>query len=101
MNEVTILRDLSHPGVVKLLNVFQNGEIICVVMEKMNGGDLVNNFLQFWGIFMNEVMHAVKDGTCFYDTRYCGVCMLPPCHFCIRTKHDFYPYIQNLQAESF
>ena len=62
MNEVTILRDLSHPGVVKLLNVFQNGEIICVVMEKMNGGDLVNTFFT---VFVNEVMHAIKEGTCY------------------------------------
>jgi serine/threonine/tyrosine protein kinase RAD53 len=44
-NEVNILRDLSHPGVVKLLNVFENGEIVCVVMEKMNGGDLLEYVL--------------------------------------------------------
>jgi serine/threonine protein kinase len=32
-------------GVVKLLNVFENGEIVCVVMEKMNGGDLLEYVL--------------------------------------------------------
>ena len=43
-NEVTILRDLSHPGVVKLLNVFEDSQrsTVCVVMEKMNGGDLLD-----------------------------------------------------------
>ena len=67
MNEVTILRDLSHPGVVKLLNVFQNGEIICVVMEKMNGGDLVINFFTNLRIFMNEVIvvSTVVSGVLF------------------------------------
>ena len=48
-NEATILKDLSHPGIVKMLNVFENeqrhwlpGNFVYVVMEKMDGGDLLD-----------------------------------------------------------
>lgn len=44
-NEVTILKDLSHPNVVKLLHVFEKSDVICIFMEILDGGDLVEYIL--------------------------------------------------------
>jgi serine/threonine/tyrosine protein kinase RAD53 len=44
-NEVIILKDLSHPNVVKLLHVYEKADIICIFMDILDGGDLVEYIL--------------------------------------------------------
>ena len=44
-NEVSILQNLSHPGVVNLERMFETSERIFVVMEKLNG-DMLEMILQ-------------------------------------------------------
>lgn len=44
-NEVTILKDLSHPNIVKLLHVHEKADVICIFMDILDGGDLVEYIL--------------------------------------------------------
>jgi protein kinase D len=46
-NEVAILQNLHHPGVVNLERMFETKERIFVVMEKLKGKEIMrNNFLK-------------------------------------------------------
>ena len=47
-NEVQILQNLHHPGVVNLERMFETPERIFVVMEKLKGKILKNIFSQCW-----------------------------------------------------
>ena len=40
-NEIDILRDISHPNIVGLREVFNETDFLYIVMEKMDGGDLL------------------------------------------------------------
>ena len=39
-NEVSVLRSVKHPGVVKLYEIFQESDKLILVMEFVCGGDL-------------------------------------------------------------
>jgi serine/threonine protein kinase len=41
MNEVSILRSLRHKNIVPLLDFFETPDRFCLVMEKCNGGDVL------------------------------------------------------------
>ena len=47
-NEVQILQNLHHPGVVNLERMFETPERIFVVMEKLKGKILKNKILLQW-----------------------------------------------------
>ena len=53
-NEVAILQNLHHPGVVNLERMFETPERIFVVMEKMKG--IINTFfpVRFFFFTLNE-----------------------------------------------
>lgn len=40
IDEVNILKDLHHPGIVEIIDVFNSAQYLCIVMELMSGGDL-------------------------------------------------------------
>lgn len=40
MNEITILRNLDHPHIIKLFDVYQDSHFIYMVMEHLAGGDV-------------------------------------------------------------
>lgn len=39
-SEVEILSQLDHPNVVKLFEIFDMGDCLCLVMELMSGGEV-------------------------------------------------------------
>ena len=39
-NEISILQQTSHPNIIKLIDVMQDGEYIHLIMEQCRGGDL-------------------------------------------------------------
>jgi len=45
-NEVQILKDLSHPNIVKLLNVYEKVDVFCIFMEILEGGDLLEYLMK-------------------------------------------------------
>jgi serine/threonine protein kinase len=38
--EITILKQIDHPNIIKLFDVFEEDQHWCLVMELMEGGDL-------------------------------------------------------------
>ena len=40
LNEIDILKQIDHPNIVKLFDVFEDERHFCLVMELMNGGEL-------------------------------------------------------------
>ena len=38
--EIEILKICQHPNIIQLLDLFENGEYIFIVMEHLKGGDL-------------------------------------------------------------
>ena len=38
--EIDVLKQLDHPHIVKLLDVFEDEKYLCMVMELMQGGEL-------------------------------------------------------------
>ena len=45
MNEVRVLKDLNHPGVVQSKDVFKDRENLYIIMELMEGGDLFDRIV--------------------------------------------------------
>jgi serine/threonine protein kinase len=39
-DEIEILRDLDHPNIVKMIDNYEEIGHYCIVMEKMNGGEV-------------------------------------------------------------
>ena len=44
-NEIDIMRDVDHPNIVKMLNVYEDKNHYCLVMELMTGGEVSENIL--------------------------------------------------------
>jgi serine/threonine protein kinase len=40
MTEIEVLKQLDHPNIVRLYDVYEDQKYICLVMELMNGEDL-------------------------------------------------------------
>lgn len=41
MKEISILRKMNHPGVIKLYEVYENDSYIYLVKELLKGGELL------------------------------------------------------------
>mgnify|MGYP001333207242 FL=1 len=39
-NEIDIMREVDHPNIVKMLNVYEDKNHYCLVMELMCGGEV-------------------------------------------------------------
>jgi calcium-dependent protein kinase len=44
-NEIDIMREVDHPNIVKMLNVYEDKNHYCLVMELMTGGEVSENIL--------------------------------------------------------
>ena len=44
-NEIDIMREVDHPNIVKMLNVYEDKNHYCLVMELMTGGEVSKNTL--------------------------------------------------------
>jgi calcium-dependent protein kinase len=44
-NEIDIMREVDHPNIVKMLNVYEDTNHYCLVMELMTGGEVSKNIL--------------------------------------------------------
>ena len=42
-NEIDIMREVDHPNIVKMLNVYEDKNHYCLVMELMTGGEVSEN----------------------------------------------------------
>lgn len=61
-NEIKILISLDHPGIVKLIDIYEDANYICLVMELMTGGDLLDQIIQKEAVPFSEseTREAVK-----------------------------------------
>lgn len=44
-NEIAIMNLCQHPNIIQIYDVFENEDYLYIVMEKLNGGDLLDYFL--------------------------------------------------------
>ena len=64
IREISLLRELDHPNVVKLYDVYEDESHICLVMELMQGGELFDQILekeQFSEIEAREACMSILD----------------------------------------
>lgn len=62
--EIQILSKIDHPNIVRLIEIFEEEEYWCFVMELMAGGDLFDKIietLQFSEAEVREAMRAIID----------------------------------------
>ena len=45
-NEIEILREIDHPNTVKLIQVYEDKNHYCLVLELMTGGELFDHIIQ-------------------------------------------------------
>lgn len=53
-SEEMVMKELMHPNIVQLIDVFESPSEMCLVMELCDGGDLLHNILQF-GAFPEDL----------------------------------------------
>lgn len=46
MNEAQIMKDLQHPCIIKLHNIIENVDSLFIILEVMNGGDLLHRIIR-------------------------------------------------------
>ena len=44
--EIEILKQIDHPNIIKLYDVFEDENYICLVIELMEGGELLELFYE-------------------------------------------------------
>jgi|TARA_B110000285_G_scaffold137464_1_gene154009 calcium/calmodulin-dependent protein kinase I len=62
--EIAILKQVDHPNIVKLIDVFEDERHWCLVMELMHGGELFDQILekeQFSEIEAREATKSIID----------------------------------------
>jgi serine/threonine protein kinase len=58
-SEVDILSQLDHPNVVKLFEIFDEGDCIYLVLELMDGGEVDTSYI----IFCSYSIESLKKST--------------------------------------
>ena len=58
--EIEILKQVDHPNVVHLIDVFEDERHWCLVMELMEGGELFDQILEKEFFSENEAREAAK-----------------------------------------
>lgn len=58
-SEVDILSQLDHPNVVKLFEIFDEGDCIYLVLELMDGGEVYTSYI----IFSSYSIESLKKST--------------------------------------
>ena len=58
--EIEILKQVDHPNIVKLLDVFEDERHYCLVMELMQGGELFDQILEKEIFSESEARDATK-----------------------------------------
>jgi calcium/calmodulin-dependent protein kinase I len=58
--EIDILKQLDHPNIVKLYDVYEDERFICLVMELMQGGELFDEIIERDHFSENEAREAIK-----------------------------------------
>lgn len=72
LNEIRICMEIDHPNVVKLLEVFENPQYFLLVLELMNGGDLLSRVTERGHFSESEAASALKpilDGVIYCHSR--------------------------------
>lgn len=73
--EIEILKQVDHPNIVKLIDVFEDERHWCLVMELMQGGELFDQILekeQFSEAEAREATRAIVDAINYCHTK--GIC---------------------------
>lgn len=60
-NEIEILKQLDHPNIVKLIDVFEDERHWCLVMELMQGGELFDQILEKEQFSETDAREATKS----------------------------------------
>ncbi|KAH8930338.1 kinase-like protein [Atractiella rhizophila] len=58
--EMAILNEINHPNVVKLIECFDDGDDLCLVLEYVNGGDLLSYVSKRGGLFEEDARQIAK-----------------------------------------
>lgn len=89
MNEVSILRSLRHKNIVPLLDFFETPDRFCLVMEKCNGGDVLER--------VANIEHYTEKDACQFAKGFLEVReIFPMCpdiisrHLCQNPPHRYY-----------
>ena len=59
--EIDILKQIDHPNVVKLIDVFEDERHWCLVMELMEGGELFDQILEKEQFMESEARDAIRS----------------------------------------
>jgi calcium/calmodulin-dependent protein kinase I len=59
--EIDILKQIDHPNVVKLIDVFEDERHWCLVMELMEGGELFDQILEKEHFMESEARDAIRS----------------------------------------
>ena len=74
-NEIEIFKQVDHPNIVKLIDVFEDEGHWCLVMEYMEGGELFDQILQkehFSEAEAREATKSIIDAIAYCHTK--GIC---------------------------
>lgn len=73
--EIEILKQVDHPNIVKLVDVFEDERHLCLVMELMQGGELFDQILdkeQFSELEARDATRSIIDAIAYCHTK--GIC---------------------------
>lgn len=71
-NEIDIMREVDHPNIVKMTNVYEDKGHYCLVMELMTGGELFDHIIEqetFNEALAQKIMAPVFDAVIYCHER--------------------------------
>ena len=104
--EVEALRDLQHPSIIQLMDVYLTGEKIYIIMELMEGGELFDYVVQKGTLNEEEaskIVHRVTSAMVYMHDKVCpGIfCCALFINLQLNMSHTFlsYPFCRILCIE--
>jgi len=103
--EIQVMKSITHPNIIRLIDVFDDSSTVCIVMELINGGDLFDKIQerqhfseQDASSVIRQILEAVRY---LHDHNIAHRDLKVDNILCSNENHDFHIYVADFGLSRF